>query len=130
MVEAAIKSGAGITAHLAHQYDRPVFALPGRINDVRSQGCLDLIRRQVAQLVLEPSNLADELQWPALQDAAKQSQGPASHQRIWDVLHAGPLRIGDIERQTGLSSPKCLAALAEMLWLGEVQVQSGWYARA
>lgn len=130
VVEAAIKSGAGITAHLAHQYDRPVFALPGRINDVRSQGCLDLIRRQVAQLVLEPSNLADELQWPALQDAAKQSQGPASHQRIWDVLHTGPLRIGDIERQTGLSSPQCLAALAEMLWLGEVQVQSGWYARA
>ncbi len=130
VVEAAIKSGAGITAHLAHQYDRLVFALPGRLTDVRSQGCLDLIRRQVAQLVLEPSHIAEELQWPTAQDAVKEGTGgPESHQQIWKALQAGPLRTGDIERRTGMSSPRCLAALAEMMWLGEVQVQSGWYAR-
>jgi len=42
----------------------------------------------------------------------------------------GPLRVAAIEASAGLSSPRCLAALAEMIWLGTLRVQAGYYALA
>lgn len=132
VVEAAIKSGAGISAQFAHQYDRSVFALPGRISDVRSHGCLDLIRRQVAQLVTDTSQIAEDLGWsPLLQHEIKEeNEVPDDHQKIRRALMQGPLRVAAIEASAGLSSPRCLAALAEMIWLGTLRVQAGYYALA
>jgi DNA processing protein len=44
--------GAAITARLARQYDRKVYAFPGRIDDERSRGCNELIREKTARLFL------------------------------------------------------------------------------
>lgn len=38
-----------ITAHLAQTYNRDVHALPGRVDDIRSQGCNELIKRKLAE---------------------------------------------------------------------------------
>ena len=46
VVEAGTKGGALITAHLADSYDRPVFAVPGNLNNPFSEGCNRLIRNQ------------------------------------------------------------------------------------
>lgn len=63
IVEASEKGGALITAELAYSYDREVFALPGRLNDTYSQGCLVLIRDQKAQLILKAEDIGRFMNW-------------------------------------------------------------------
>lgn len=49
LVESRVKGGGMMTARLAYSYNRDVYALPGRIDDIRSQGCNSLIRNKVAE---------------------------------------------------------------------------------
>ena len=49
LVESKMKGGGIITAELAFEYDREVFALPGRADDVRSEGCNRIIRSKIAE---------------------------------------------------------------------------------
>ena len=49
LVESRAKGGGMMTARLAYSYNRDVYALPGRIDDLRSQGCNALIRDKVAE---------------------------------------------------------------------------------
>jgi DNA processing protein len=51
VVEAMEKGGALITAHLAVDYFRDVFALPGSIHQKTSVGCNELIRKNLATIV-------------------------------------------------------------------------------
>lgn len=48
LIESKIKGGGMMTARLADSYNRTVFALPGRVDDIRSQGCNNLIRNRIA----------------------------------------------------------------------------------
>ena len=48
LVESRIKGGGMMTARLASSYNRDVYALPGRIDDIRSQGCNELLRSNIA----------------------------------------------------------------------------------
>ena len=48
VVESALKGGSLITADLANSYSRDVFAFPGRVQDLYSQGCNYLIRTKKA----------------------------------------------------------------------------------
>ena len=49
------------TARLAFSYDREVYALPGRNDDIRSQGCNLLIREKVAEPLISIEDLAESL---------------------------------------------------------------------
>ena len=57
LIESKIKGGGMMTSRLAFSYDRDVYALPGRVDDTRSQGCNFLIKSKVA----EPLTSIDEL---------------------------------------------------------------------
>jgi DNA processing protein len=59
----ATKGGSLITAQLATDYHRPVFALPGRIIDKTSRGCLALIKNNQAILFTSVEDIAHELNW-------------------------------------------------------------------
>jgi DNA processing protein len=61
VVEAAQKSGALITARLANEYNREVFAVPGRVQDPMSLGTNALIRDGAAKLVTCLEDILDEL---------------------------------------------------------------------
>lgn len=49
LVESKVRGGGMMTARLAFSYDRDVFALPGRIDDLRSGGCNQLIHAKIAE---------------------------------------------------------------------------------
>ena len=51
VVESKEKGGAIVTAKIAHSMNIPVFAVPGRIDDIRSAGCNDLIRTGIAEMI-------------------------------------------------------------------------------
>lgn len=63
VVETAVKGGAMITAALAMDYDRDVYALPGRAGDLYSEGCNHLIRNQRATLVTSAEHIAYHMGW-------------------------------------------------------------------
>ena len=60
VTEAPRKSGALITARLANDYGRDVFALPGTLDNVRCHGCLDILS-QGAQMILREDTLIEAL---------------------------------------------------------------------
>jgi DNA processing protein len=61
LVESKIKGGGLITARLAFSYGRDVYALPGRADDLRSQGCNMLIRNKMAEPLISTENLMESL---------------------------------------------------------------------
>lgn len=63
VIESADKGGSLITANLANDYNRDVFAVPGRVTDRYSQGCNDLIKTQKASLLSSAADLIYVLNW-------------------------------------------------------------------
>ena len=61
LVESKIKGGGMMTCRLAFSYSRDVYALPGRADDLRSQGCNELIRSKIAEPVTSERVLLDSL---------------------------------------------------------------------
>lgn len=63
VVESKSKGGSLITAQMAQDYNRDVFALPGRFNDTCSAGCNELIKRNKAQLIECAEDLIAAMGW-------------------------------------------------------------------
>lgn len=61
LIESKIKGGGMITARLAASYDRDLLALPGRADDVRSQGCNTLLREKLAEPITDTIHFLDVL---------------------------------------------------------------------
>lgn len=63
VVETDRKGGSMITADIAASYNRDIFAVPGRINDIQSRGCNQLIMEHKARLTLHPDDLIAYMNW-------------------------------------------------------------------
>jgi DNA processing protein len=63
VIESAEKGGSLITATMANDYNRDVFAVPGRTSDKYSQGCNNLIKTQKANLLSGAADLIYILNW-------------------------------------------------------------------
>jgi DNA processing protein len=147
VVEAAMRSGALITARLASEAGREVFALPGSIDNPMARGCHRLIREGAA-LVEEPAevvaalaplatSLAESLRGRLSdpREAAIPRSGPgqpesdSDHNRLWSALGHDPTGMDALAERTGLT----VAALSSMLLVmeleGHVVNDHGRYAR-
>jgi len=63
VIESGKKGGSLATAHQALSYGREVFAFPGRTDDPKSEGCLQLIKRDLARLITCGKDMATWLAW-------------------------------------------------------------------
>lgn len=63
VVESSERGGSLITAELAMEYNRDVFAFPGRVYDEYSRGCNHLIRKQQATLLTCAADFLDAMGW-------------------------------------------------------------------
>ena len=63
VIESADKGGSLITANMANDYNRDVFAVPGRTTDKYSQGCNNLIKTQKANVLSGAADLIYILNW-------------------------------------------------------------------
>lgn len=68
VIESAARGGALITAELANEYNRDVFAFPGRVNDEYSVGCHALIKNNKASLIESADDILRFMNW-AKQDS-------------------------------------------------------------
>ncbi|WP_454824410.1 DNA-processing protein DprA [Paraburkholderia xenovorans] len=86
IVEAAMRSGSLITARLANEMGRDIFALPGSIHAPLSRGCHRIIK-QGAKLVETPDEVLEELGFTR-REAPRAASGPA-HASLWNDAGSG-----------------------------------------
>ena len=138
VVEASEKSGSLITAGLALDYGRDVFALPGNITSFKSKGANKLIK-QGAKLVEDARDILEELSIsgtgmtgaglkpvPAVPDSLRKIQADLSseEEKIMSLLDE-PSFIDTIIQRSGLPAQKISALLLNMELKGLVQQQAG-----
>lgn len=68
VVESDLRGGSMSTARIASLYNRDVFALPGRINDIYSHGTNKLIANHTAQLITCADDIIDAMGWDAVRE--------------------------------------------------------------
>lgn len=74
VVETARKGGALITAEIAFSYNREIFAVPGRADDVMSEGCNNLIRLNKAYIAENANDIAYHLGWDLKKHVEKENK--------------------------------------------------------
>jgi DNA processing protein len=143
VVEAALRSGSLITARLAQEAGREVFAVPGSPLDPRARGGNDLIRQGailvetaadvLANLPEAPGRVAPWDQPAGLrepqftfEDSAPHAQAPmAARSEVLSLLSAEPTSIDDLVRRCQLASSVTMAVLLELELAGRVETLPG-----
>ena len=74
VIETANKGGSMITAELAYNYNRDVFAVPAKITDNKSGGCLQLIQQKKASIFISTHDFLNEMGWQTSSPKQKNKQ--------------------------------------------------------
>lgn len=118
VVEAAEKGGALITAEIANNYNKDVFAVPGAIGQTYSEGCNKLIKINKAHLLTGVKDIEYIMNWTA-EDSTKDTSAQLDlnlfdpeELSIMTLLKEkkSPMMIDELSRKTALS-PSTLASL-------------------
>lgn len=102
VVESADRGGSLVTANLANDYNRDVFAVPGRVTDKYSQGCNNLIKSQRANLLTNAADLIYMLNWELEEKKKKPVQKQLfvtlenDEQMVYDYLQKKGKELMDI----------------------------------
>jgi len=139
VVEAALKSGSLITARMALEQNREVFAVPGSPLDPRAEGTNKLIQ-EGAHMALTADDIISELNSLRLTQVKEAPHGswkngtgidlPAETDnalriRLLEILSPTPMQIDEVIRDSGAAAGEVLAVILELELAGRVERQPG-----
>jgi DNA processing protein len=137
VVEARLKSGTLITARMALEQNREVFAIPGSIDYAGSKGCHTLIA-EGAKLVQVVDDIIDELQLPTafesnqLIEESSVSKASIVHPELSEILihiEHSPVGLDELVLKSGLSANSLTAKLIELELSGLVILTNQGYQK-
>lgn len=118
IIETSIKGGSLITAELGNGYNKDVFAFPGRIHDVKSEGCNYLIKNNKAGLITSANDLIENMGWVQVKKASAKKQKELfiellpDEKIIVEILQIqDQVHIDELYFKSKLNSSKVAAAL-------------------
>ncbi|MEP6513535.1 MAG: DNA-processing protein DprA [Parafilimonas sp.] len=120
VIETAVKGGSMITAELANNYNRDVFAIPGKTTDSRSSGCNYLIKNNKAALLTDAQQLIEDMGWQQKKLKPKQQKElfielSDDEKLIVSVLrNKETVHIDEIYSKSGLTSSAVAAAILNL----------------
>ncbi|SEB00439.1 DNA-processing protein DprA [Paraburkholderia sartisoli] len=132
IVEAAMRSGSLITARLANEMGRDVFAIPGSIHAPLSRGCHRMIK-QGAKLVETPEDVLEELGFAVPAVARPSLRAPSGietslapeAQQLLDALGHSPATLEILATRTEMVEARLQAALLQLELAGHLSVLPG-----
>lgn len=136
LVESAAHGGGLITARLSRDYNRDVFAFPGRVGDEYSEGCNNLIRNNGAALITSAQDFVEAMGWitDAQLNEARQkgierqlfpSLSPEEMQIVGALQKQNDQQINMLSVTSNLPIARLTAILFELELKGVVKVLAG-----
>lgn len=133
VVEASLNSGSLITARLALEQNREVFAMPGSIHSTQARGCHQLLRdgahlvetvRDVLEVLRLPLRAAIEAHSDSSQSVIAEPPSP-----LWPLLDHNPVSVDWLGERSGLPVERVMQELLELELDGHVQHTPHGYSR-
>ena len=130
VIESALKGGSLITADLANSYNRDVFAYPGKVMDLYSQGCNYLIRTSRAHLMESVADLRYVMRWERRQLEERQTsilrEFSEEERRIMDCFDEQTIvGLDDLIVKTDLPTTKLASLLLNLEFDGILKALPG-----
>ena len=131
VIESSKKGGSLITAELANSYNKDVFAIPGRVTDLRSEGCNYLIKNNKSLLITSADDLLHIMNWKDEPKKVKKQRElfielTPDEKIITDILaQQESIQIDQLYLKSGLSSSAVANALLMLEMQGVVTMMPG-----
>ncbi len=133
VVESPLSGGSMVTAKIVSDYQRQLYAVPGRLSDVNSSGCNQLIHNNIAKMLLSAEMLVRDLMWDCDQPADRPlppsplcaSLTPEQQSIVGCFRSDDPLNIEQISQLTGFEVTQLSTMLVEMELLGVLRMLPG-----
>ncbi len=126
--EAALKSGALISANLTLEQGRELMCIPGAINNTNTEGVYKLIK-DGASLVTSGEDILNVLNWEKVSidvfEKTKETDLPPAEKIIFDIIGIEPKSFDEIQSKTKLDTESLLTTLTMMEIEGLVQKTEG-----
>ena len=132
VAEAAIKSGALISANLTLEQGRELMCIPGAINNINTEGIYKLLK-DGATMVTKGEDILNALNWEisqTSQEVQKSINPEGTEKIIFDIINIEPKGFDEIQSETGLTTEELLICLTGMELSGLIeQVEGDLYKR-
>ena len=129
--EAAIKSGALISANLTLEQGRELMCIPGSINNVNTEGVYKLLK-DGATMVTKGEDILNALGWEITDNKTgksdlcdRVSNLNEQQKNIYNIISVEPKGFDEIQAVTGLSTDELLVLLSEMELAGFIEQTEG-----
>lgn len=134
VIEAGETSGSLITAKIAFEQNREVFALPGRVDNPMSSGTNKLIGSHTAHVLTSHEDILNELRWASV---PSNGQLPpvvvelyGKEKDVFELISAEPVHFDHLIERSGLQAGELSATLTMLELAGMVERLPGdWYSR-